>query len=947
MNWEQHAQNALQLLVSAGTPSSEEIISSIKSVNPTSLMLSQSDRERAYDLKNRLQSALLENYGACFTLTPHPISQDIVLIKHLFLPSVDACHADLRRLSLAALDAVSPPQLPATTASTPRAKARTSPSGNGLDTKTALVKADQHLENYEYAEAEAVLAGIRIKERKEIPDLVKAARMLSGDMGLFGPAIELLACQPRQFLKEKPVRELLACTYYRNGDLAEARAIFDAMHPEEVGKEALYDWAGLAFKDGNLSCALHLLNLADRSEGFVAAFTTLRADIEAAMLAEARPLLERALAAMAAGDVASAESLANLALQHCPKFREAGELVARIENEKLQSRLDSLWEELDQAQDSSGRLRLLAQLSELDKGNREKIGALIATEKERQKTDQTKSRLEELHGRLIQADWPGCFEILRSLSGGKALAPDLEGVYAMSPYFTVLHRNERLDRLSHREAKLRWLEFVKVKEDLEAGSREGCFRIMDDLKDCFEKYAAFDDAYRELQDYERGRAREEIRRLLDREESCYAEAARTFGRIRNIMSILPLEERAAYSSEMEDRLKRLKPVGGAELPIPQYREALLLGSGEKAARLREKIGDNPALAEIDAEVEALFRIEAHPLSLVLSEEFPLDLAGEKGGLTVMGTNTRQVLLRENAETVIVIDFARMSAVKFQSILFRDLELCDSLPDSDSFLFIDHRSEDLMMRSRLSATDSRFTAVFPAHETFTLHVNDYVLGAFMSSTKDCEYYLFTRDVFDLRAAKCIKLGLDQNSRITKSRGEYIAGVERNRSHPDWFLLQTSFGEAFFNNNLAYQHCVQDEEVQIIATNAMDGWVYMSIEDVVCSFDQSLKFQEKLGEHYCNRFLHESNVIGFAPQSGWVLVKDHDGKGFFRHLNEGRRTKGFSLGRVICTSTPSTWYYCEYDSGSDTLHLKKISPEHEEHFEWYEMFPPECYPPKEAD
>ncbi|HBG06249.1 MAG: hypothetical protein A2075_00870 [Geobacteraceae bacterium GWC2_58_44] len=947
MNWEQHAQSALQLLASAETPSSQEIISLIKSVNPTSLMLSQSDRERAYDLKSRLQSALLENYGACFTLTPHPISQEIVLIKHLFLPSVDACHADLRRLSLEALDAVSSPQLPAAAPSGPRAKTRTSPSGGVIDTKTALARADQRLGSYEYAEAEEILADIRIKDRKEIPDLVKAARMLSGDMGLFGPAIELLACQPRQFLKEKAVRELLACTYYRNGDLAEARAIFDSMHPEEVGKEALYDWAGLAFKDGNHSCALHLLNLADRCEGSVTAFITLRADIEAAMLAEVRPLLQRAVVAMEVGDVASAESLANLALQQCPKFREAGELLARIENMKLRSRLDSLWGDLEQARDSVERLRVLAQLLEKDKGNREKISALIATEKERQKSDQTRSLVEELHGRLNRADWPECFEILRSLSGGKGLSPDLERVYSLSPYFTVLHRNERLDRLSHREAKVRWLEFVKVMEDLDAGSRDGCFRIVDDLKESFEKYAAFDVAYRELQYYEQGKVREEIRRLLGREESCYADAVRAFGRIRNMMNILPSGERAGYCREMADRLDRLKPVVGVEIPIPQYREALLLGIGEKAAWLRERIGDNAVVAEIEAEVQALFRIDAHPLTLVLSEELPLDLAGEKGALTVMGSNTRQVLLRENAETIILIDFARMSAMKFHSILFRELELCDSLPDSDSFLFIDRGSEDLMIRSRLSDTDSRFTAMFPAFETFTLHANDEILGAFMSSTKDCEYYLFVSDRFELRAAKCIKLGLDQNSRITKSRSEYISSVERIGSNPDGFLLGTSYGEAFFNHNLAYQRCLTDDEAQVMATNAVDGRIYMSLTDAVCAYDQKMRFQEKLGEHFCNRMLYRANIIGFAPQSGWVLVKDHDGRGYFRHINEGRRSKGFSLGRMIWTSTPSTWYYCEYGSGSDTLHLKIITPDLEADFEWYEMFPPDCYQPRDPD
>jgi hypothetical protein len=42
-------------------PSSLEIITLIKRINPTRLLLSETDRERGYQLKNRLQNLLLEH----------------------------------------------------------------------------------------------------------------------------------------------------------------------------------------------------------------------------------------------------------------------------------------------------------------------------------------------------------------------------------------------------------------------------------------------------------------------------------------------------------------------------------------------------------------------------------------------------------------------------------------------------------------------------------------------------------------------------------------------------------------------------------------------------------------------------------------------------------------------------------------------------------------------
>ncbi|WP_041262895.1 hypothetical protein [Citrifermentans bemidjiense] len=154
MDWDQEVNAAETLLRCATTPSSEQIISAIKKVNPTRLCLPEDDRQLGYDLKNRLQNLLLQHYGEAFQLIPHPCSPDVVLIKHLFLPSIDACHANLKALSPQALDSVPDPGGFAAVAKGDKPKTsrkKIDPNHAAASPKDALKKAQQMLDGYDYA----------------------------------------------------------------------------------------------------------------------------------------------------------------------------------------------------------------------------------------------------------------------------------------------------------------------------------------------------------------------------------------------------------------------------------------------------------------------------------------------------------------------------------------------------------------------------------------------------------------------------------------------------------------------------------------------------------------------------------------------------------------------------------------------------------------------------
>ena len=117
---------------------------------------------------------------ATFYLAPHPLSENIVLIKHAVLPSIDACHAELAALSVHALDtvAVPAPRLPAKKAAKLPRKEKANKAVDACSPSEAVKSAQQLLEEYEYAEAATMLAGIRITAGHEVDILEKGVRML-------------------------------------------------------------------------------------------------------------------------------------------------------------------------------------------------------------------------------------------------------------------------------------------------------------------------------------------------------------------------------------------------------------------------------------------------------------------------------------------------------------------------------------------------------------------------------------------------------------------------------------------------------------------------------------------------------------------------------------------------------------------------------------------------
>lgn len=943
MSWQLYTRFAETALESGKVPSSQEIISLIKRVNPTSLNLSETDREYGYRLKDRLQNVLLENYGEAFHLEPHPCSPDIILIKHNTLPSVDACHADINSLSAKARDAVG--DVATISAAVPArsgAKGKTGKNKTGCAPKEVLRTAELLLGQYDYPEAENLLVNLRIADSTDVPPLVKAASLLE-EMGAYRSGIELLLAQPRQVLKDRRVRELLALSYYGNGMIPEARALFDAAHPGDLGKNALCAYADISLKDGNLARAYYLLGLSEQRDGFLTAHASLRKEIETAMQNEAEPFFLEAERAFARSDMAHTERSLHKALSLYPNFQKAQRLAASIEAGKSALEIKKLWDQFASSETTAARLDLLVQLQERDRGSGDRIKELMAREKARHKDETVAARLEALRALATQEQWEACFDVLLWLSreGEEAFRRACE----VAPYFSVLYRNKRLMCLPDHEAKELWLKFVRLKRLAQQEPPESRWELVQELKQYFHGFAPFKVEYERAIELEQDKARDEAEHLFDRleemneeEEPDLAEVKRLALRLRKRSAVLPAQESAPFKEYAETVLRRLERETENGGSILDYRESLLLGNLAKAAQLRESYSQpwEEFLNSIDDEIARKFAIAAEPLTLTVSPD-PVDLTTESAPpvLTFVTSSDRHLLFREDDHSIVVVNLPRMTATRHRSPNFENLKIVDILADQDLFLFIDAETRNTVWRAVLSDTESRFTAVFNINEHFQYGEEAEFKALFMSSVKDNAYYAL---IADKEGVRFLKQNVSLDSSVEKSvevTGDEPTAADRLSYRPDRFLVTTGNNTTVLESNLEPSRgCSRVGAGQRLYPLGIDrgkSRIYAMGDGIINVLNTKLRAVRQYLRATSSSHLIVTVLTNICVEKGTALL-DIDGKGIFYDMETDRFSQKFSTSRVVQSETPSRTYYWDFDTSRSALILKDITDELDTLLEW---------------
>jgi hypothetical protein len=943
MSWHVAMENADKTLNSSLIPSSLDIISLIKKVNPTTVSLSNSERERGYEMKSRLQNLLLEQFGEAFYIVPHPLNSNIVLIKHATLPSVDACHAELAALSEKALDSVAahnPAHAAERSAKHPR-KVKRQCGAAGDSPAQSLKRGQDLLAEYEFAEAGELFRSIRISDRDDVGTVERAARALLGEMGAYGEAIELLLAQKSQFLRDPRLRVLLARAYHLSGALPEARAILDTMPRGDLDKEALVAYADMAHKDGNLLLAWNLLKAAEETEGYAESMASLKKDVVAAMHAEAQPLLARALSAQNCGETAEAEFLARQVLKLSPNNLEAREIVARIDAGRRNAEVADLWGRLAQVKRCEARLELLEMLSERDRENRDQIAELITVEKVRQKKELVQARLGDLQNLANAGAWPDAFDLIWWLHG-QGEGDACREACSISPYFSVLYENRRLRRISERSARQLWLDFVQASASLESGHPAGSLEILEGVKHYFEKYEPFREIYERALRGEQEKSREEIREFLclaAKEDTTLCQAHHYYSVIHKATVHLATAEREEFRRIMEARIAQLTPPQTEEWLIEAYKEAALFGNHEKAAILRSQISDQTTIEAFDAELAEKFTIERSPVRLEFSDTLTVDLSSDQP-LSWLGSTDRHIFLREADDAILLVHLEKLTATRFTSPNFKDLYITDAIPPDDTFLFTNVKKHVLKWRAELSDAKSAFTACFDAG-VFREEMNDAPVDVALSSERATDYYVLIYDREGTHPGRVVRKRLGSRSPVSDSTkaGIKVKPLLRRLSwHPDKFFIGAENDMKLCAKNLTFDYRLEMSPQDIWAIDLANGHIYYIDQAILKRTDLEFEHTERFVNSPCCFFFKERHrKLGLCPATNTLMI-GFGPKAALYDFIENRISSPFSWGRVIGTKPARKWYTYDYCKETRTLKLRDVTADLATLLEWEEAATP---------
>lgn len=942
MTWQNSIQLAENILASGAIPPSEEIISLIKRVNPTNLTLSDQDKHRSYEVKGRLQNLLLENYGDGFHLVTLPYDTDTVLIKHRHLPSVDACHANLARLSTRALDSVGEgaAQSKPGDRNKPRKPGKRAESLDSAMPGDLLKKAELLLEDYDYEGAREALAGIRISDPGDLPVLIRSANMLIDEIGSFEAAVDTLCAQPKHLVKDKTVREILALAYYKNSMIPEARAIFELIHPNDLGKEALYSFAAINHQDGNCQQAYALLKMADTRDGFVTAFPGLRADVERAMREEARPIFEEAKHAFDRNDLARSLDLAKQALECFPKYREAGELVTILEAMGREGQVKGLWEQLGKAGKHQERLALLEQLQEYDEKNVEKIRSLIAEEKSAVREQVLKGKIDIIHAAATAQKWADLFDdatwVLANGDQGKA-----DTVYTFSPYLSLLKPTKQLQRFSPHKVKNSWLDFIEVEQQVRRGKSLGHLPALNELKTFFSGCDLFNSVYREAYEAEQGDAKAIVTDLVKQmhSEGCSAPHAEQLAvTIRRHLPMITKEDRGQILQAVSARLDQLKPRTPEEVLLEEYREAFKIGNDLKCATIKEKVHDHRKIEEIEKDHDLEYRIEVESMNVTIDETMKVDIENDVVSFKVIGRTNDAIIIDDFSESIIFLWPTKQSASRYKSKHFNDLKLCDYISDTREYLFKNVK-EGIFYRVILFDDSAHMKSVLTNDSHF--EYDEFLCDLFMSTDRVGDYFIGgvseCTDENGEVVAKLIKRDVFRRKNIGHYRHRMPdTGVDfyRISRSPDRFAFRAD-GKIYILDRSAEVITQGEEYMEIVGIDVSCGHIYVIWADNIVSMNyrlNSIKTFEIGANDEAGPLIIGYEVIGLSTASKSMLMCNsaHDGFVYVYNYGERKWTDYFNACSLINTATDSRFYVCNIDDSE--IKLKDVTTSIESLLEW---------------
>lgn len=928
MDWNKNISLAKNVLASRTVPSSEEIISLIKRVNPTNLSLPEIDKQGAYEIKNQLQNLLLENYGESFFLIPHPYDTDIVLIKHRYLPLIDACHANINRMSHGALGLVDD-----------HASTLTSSAGGGNKIKKTnrnvknqdavtpedlLKKAKNLLEEFDYDDARETLGGMWITDLEELPTLRGAVQILINEIGAYETAINVLCSHPKHFVKDKKIQEYLALAFYKNNMLPEARTIFEMIHPNVLDKEALYTYASIIHQDGNSQQAYVLLNMADQRDGFVTSLPSLRGNIEKALKVEADKIFDDAKVAFDRNELKKSLTLARGALELFPKFREAGELVNIIEAIEHESLVTSLWERLGSVDGPQEHLIFLEQLLEIDEHNAERIRKLLVEVRYAIKEQDQSARIEKIRLAVSSQKWSAAFDdILEIISSGDHGNENL--LFSLSPYMPLLKPSKFLQRYSHNKIKVNWLKFIEVEKEIRHGKVYGQLPALNELKRFFSGCQLFDNVFSTVYKAELQNSRTMINGIIQQMflEDCTASTAdRLLENMRRHMQLIPDDEKEKYWIKVNSRLEQLKPRTPEDVLLENYNESLKIGNLLKCESIKKQIENKDDIDKIDKKFKDEYKIDIIKINVIVDESLIIKNDSELNNFKVIGITNSNIIIDRLNNSLIILQPKINKATEYKSIYFNNLNLCDHKDFMYEYLFKD-TEKNIYYRMILSEEIAYIKSIFTYNSC--CNSKELINNIFMVSDRlgdylwgECTYPDKNGDIISSFTRVDIFKKINVSKFIHKMPDDYINFTRLSYS-PDKFLFMSDM-EAYVLNKNAEKIEISEDYLPLVCADVDSGSIYTLWSNRIEVLDSKFNLINKFNIHdYDNGFhpFFSMYIRCISTDSNIFISYDKEDNYYAHNFLERKTSNHFKKNSIIYTSTNGRFYICDLEGNSIRL------------------------------
>lgn len=942
--WEIAVSEANILLSSKTVAPSEVIISAIKKVNPTMLHLNEADKERGYEIKSMLQNLLLVNYGSLFKLEKLAWDEEIVLIIHKSLPFVDACHTKIHKLSVEAFSALNVDEVPQNQR---KAKLRKSYLAHSVNSSSLeqLIKQAKHHIDYEcdYEQARAQLENFYIDRIEDLPLLERAVQILNEELGLWNLTLSLLCNLPRNVLKDRRVRELLAQAYWQTEEFSVARVIFEELPVNDLSKKSLFYLADIKFREGNSLSSYKLLQKADELPNYVDGLKDLRGRVEAQLNLEAQSIFEVAFSEFDKNNFATAKRLAQEALDIYPSFTSASSLIRIVDEIAEENLKQELWMKLDEEWEPATRLRVLRKLLPLDINEASRINDLIGKEMHAVRQIELQQRISKAASCLAAEDFSAFFDhIFPILKENPEI--ELSSLSSHCPLAEDLLTNEKIISLKANEAKESWLRYIKAVNLYESANYVDCLKVCISLRKSFGGISNFakmmDDLYKKQSDF----SRSQVKALLDQMvQSCndWTTFDSHIKKIQPHFQYLNPTEMSSVNNSISSCKTQLKAKDPQSWHLDLLKKALLKGHHEEAERLRSQIYNKERVTCIENEVAAMFEVVTTSIQVGFNS-VEIDLNVQQGDrLEYFDSYRAKIVASNDNNEVVIIDTVASEAYSFHfpNLNVSKCRIVDILEDADVFLI--EISNDCYISAKLTPFGAKILFLCDLMECFGLgsgshsYISDIKYGA------DTNKYL-VMIIGDNRNESCddniLALGnLYKNCIARETAVDMTDALKRLCSDP-YNLLVYGYGTVkTVDSFLKPRQVLRDGDIEFLAIDKENKQLYFQTTGATKSNDFSYlvldydlnTVKTKVG--CISGFNHCYCVKCISDTHGLVYFDMYDCIYFFSLKLNNFSTK-YKSHNILPDTANDDILYCIYNSNEQTVSLANIGGELHSCLKW---------------